>query len=186
MYSFSKSHVSVSIANQSFYRFITVIKHPRDGNVPPTHFLVHPPHGVINIATFALLNLNHQKIGMSNTNTSSLAPGPLFYGNRKNKFKCRVYTCPLSVEKASKTPPRSDRPPLSLQGSTHWHKSQAIYQEQEAFCGQAMMWLHCPFVLLRGKQSHESLLSECPGKSSECHIALCYLQTYVSLNGTHF
>lgn len=123
---------------------------------------------------------------MSNTNTFSLSPGALFYGNRKHTFKCRVYTCPLSIEKASKTPSRSDRSPLSLQGSTHWHKSQVICQKQEAFCGQAMIWLRCPFILLRGKQSHESLLSERLRKASECRISLCYLQTHVSLDGTHF
>lgn len=87
--------VSVSFTNQSCYSFIAVIKYPRDGNVPPTQFLVHLLHGIINTATFAFTWSLSSKKNESIIKHKLFQPGTwhsiAFYGNRKDKFKCCVY-----------------------------------------------------------------------------------------------
>ena len=86
--------VSVSFANQSFYRFIAVIKYSRDGNMPPTQFLVHLLHAIINTATFAFTWSYHQKkkrkkkIKHKHFRHSIWHSIP-FYANRTDQFKCR-------------------------------------------------------------------------------------------------
>lgn len=185
LYSYSKSHVSVSIANKSFYRFITVIKHPKDGNVPPTHFLVHLLHGVINIATFALLNLNHQKIGMSNTNTSSQALALYLTEIGKTSSSAECTPVPSPQKRQVRLPQGATDQPFLFRAPPTGTKARLFTKNRRHSVDR--WW--CGYIVPSSFWEESNLMSLCSPNvlgNPRNVISLRYLKTYVSLDGTHF